>query len=74
MDMVRAVRRQRRFTRRIVQYLHWDDHDTLAVAISRYERFIDLMGKYKNVTLVPTLGKYRVQLTCIDVYIFMCKF
>jgi hypothetical protein len=60
MDMVHAVRRQRRFTRRIVQYLRWDDHDALAVAISRYERFINLMGKHRNVLLVPTLGKYRV--------------
>jgi hypothetical protein len=62
MDMVRAVRRQRRFTRRIIQYLHWKDRDALAVAISRYERFIDLMGKHKNVMLVPTLGKCRIQL------------
>jgi hypothetical protein len=62
MDMVRAVRRQRRFTRRIVQYLRWDDHDALAVAISRYKRFIGLMGKRPGVMLVPTLGKSRSQL------------
>jgi hypothetical protein len=63
MDMIRAVRRQRRFTRRIVQYLHWKDRNTLAVAISRYERFVDLMGKHPGVMLVPTLGKCCAQLT-----------
>jgi hypothetical protein len=63
MDMVHAVRRQRRFTRRIVQYLHWKDRDALAVTISRYEKFIDLMKRHPGVMLVPTLGKYHVQLT-----------
>ncbi|KAI9591649.1 hypothetical protein BDF19DRAFT_426052 [Syncephalis fuscata] len=58
LDLINAVRRSRRFTRRIVNCLHWQQPQVLAKGVDRYGKFIALMAAEKKAFLVPTLGKY----------------
>ncbi|RKP23897.1 glycoside hydrolase superfamily, partial [Syncephalis pseudoplumigaleata] len=55
-DLISAVRRARRFTRRIVECLRWQQPDVLHKAVDRYGKFLALMAVEKKAFLVPTLG------------------
>lgn len=57
-DIAAAVDRQYRFIEKMEQHLWLRSpavHGTLRRALSRYEKFVELLNKYPNITLVPTL-------------------
>ncbi|KAI8058599.1 hypothetical protein BDF22DRAFT_666688 [Syncephalis plumigaleata] len=57
LDLISAVKRNRRFTRRIIECLHWQKHNVLHKAVERYGKFLALMAVDKKAFLVPTLGR-----------------